>query len=180
MFHQQKKHLCLLQRLKLVISSFPNQLKESHKCLPLMRKVWQMDRMLSLHSCVFSDQLTPGATLTCTCIPICAAISLQYICVSSGLRQEHEKWRRARSSVPRIGAVHSAVNGFCACVCVCVCVYFHLFSSLLERWHDESSHRSGESVAVPHLPPPFAPLLDDTGLIAASAGPVSPSPLFED
>lgn len=65
-------------------------------------------------------------------------------------------------------------------LCVCVCVYFHLFSSLLERWHDESSHRSGESVAVPHLPPPFAPLLDDTGLIAASAGPVSPSPLFED
>ncbi len=92
-----------------------------------MRKVWQMDRMLSLHSCVFSDQLTPGATLTCTCIPICAAISLQYICVSSGLRQEHEKWRRARSSVPRIGAVHSAVNGFCACVCVFISICFHHF-----------------------------------------------------
>lgn len=76
---------------------------------------------------VFSARLTPGATLTCTCIPICAAISLQYICVSSRLRQEHEKWRRARSSVPRIGAVHSAVNGFCVYACVCVCLFPSVF-----------------------------------------------------
>ncbi len=145
-----------------------------------MRKVWQMESFVIPSFFVFSDLLTLGASLTCACIPICAAISLQYICVSSRLMQEHEKWRRARSSVPRIGAVHETV---CACVCVClfvsVSLYFHQFSSLLERWHDESSHRSGESVAVPHLPP-LLTLPDDMGLIAASAGPVSPSPLFED
>lgn len=129
---------------------------------------------------VFSDLLTLGASLTCACIPICAAISLQYICVSRRLMQGHEKWRRAQSSVPRIGAVHSSVNGFRVCACVCVVsLYFHLFSSLLERWHDESSHRSGENVAIPHLPP-LLTLLDDMGLIAASTVPVSPRLLFED
>lgn len=127
---------------------------------------------------VFSARLTPGATLTCTCIPICAAISLQYICVSSRLRQEHEKWRRARSSVPRIGAVHSAVNGFCvyACVCVFISICFHHF------WKGGmTSLPTGVARALPSRTFLFSsPLLDDMGLIAASAEPVSPSPLFED
>lgn len=132
---------------------------------------------VSLSLFVFLNQLTPAATLICTCIAICAAIFLQYICVSTGPRQEHEKWRRARSSVPQIGAVHSAVNSLSACLPVCVVsLYFHLFSSLLERWHDESSHRSGKSRALPSR----TFLADDMGLIAASAGPVSPSPLFKD
>lgn len=48
-------------------------------------------------------------------------------------------------------------------------LYFHLFSSLLERWHDNSSHRSGRSVAVPHLPPLLI-FRDVMGLTAASAG----------
>lgn len=91
----------------------------------------------------FQTSLPPGATLTRTRIAICAAISLQYICVSSGLRQEHEKWRRAQSSVPQIGVVYLTVNSFCVCVCVCLC--FYLFSSPLERWHDKSSHRSTNS-----------------------------------
>lgn len=78
----------------------------------------------------FQTSLPPGATLTRTRIAICAAISLQYICVSSGLRQEHEKWRRAQSSVPQIGVVYLTVNSFCVCVCVFVSVsicFHHLW-----------------------------------------------------
>lgn len=79
-----------------------------------------------------------------TC-PICAAISPQYICVSTGLRQEPEKGRPARSSVPRIGAAHSSVKRLCVFTCgrrsPSPGLYLHLFwPLLLERRRDESSH----------------------------------------
>lgn len=74
-------------------------------------------------------------------------------------------------------SVLSPMDRGCALICkrfLCVCggvtsLYFHLFSSLLERWHDNSSHRSGKSVAVPHLPPLLI-LRDVMGLTPASAG----------
>ena len=40
---------------------------------------------------------------------------------------EHEKRRRVGSSVPRIGAARSSVNGFCGCVSVFVVICFHHF-----------------------------------------------------
>lgn len=109
--HQQKKHSCRDANLLL--------LTEFHTYLGLMRKLWCM---------LFSELPSHGVSFTCTCIPICTAISLQYICVSSRLRQEHEKWRWAQSSVPWIGAVQSSVNGFCVCISISIC-FHHLWKA---------------------------------------------------
>lgn len=97
--------------------------------------------------------------LTC---PICAAISPQYICVSTGLRQEPEKGRPARSSVPRIGAAHSSVKRLCVFTCgrrgASPSLFLRLFwPLLLERRRDESSHPAAlltsPLLSQPHLTP---------------------------
>lgn len=109
--------------------------------------------------------------------PICVAISVQYICVSTGLRQEPEKGRPARSSVPRIGAAHSSVKRLCVFTCgrrrPSPSLYTRLFWPLmLERRRDESSHPAAlltsALLSQPHLTP------QGDLIAAASAGPSPP------
>lgn len=90
----------------------------------------------------------------------------EYLCQ----QREPGKWRRARSSVPEIGAANSAVNTSLSFWVCNVMVYFHASWRPAERWHDQSSHMSGES--VPHLPQSPLASPDDTVLIAPHPRPV--------
>lgn len=183
MFHQQKKHLCCRDH-KLVISDGASvssdtqgfEIDEGSVACALCF------RTLNVFCFFFSERLILGAfSSTCTCGPICAAISLQYICVSTRLRREHEKWRRARSSVPRIGAVHSSVNRLCVCACVCegvsqvfISICFHHF------WKAGMTSLPTASPSCTVLPLRSSPYLMSRALSPHLQVPVAPPLLFGD